>query len=137
MKPKSTVEVALGLTRRGEDWLVGRRRTSDRLDGLWEFPGGKIRPGESPSEAAVRECNEELGVLVDPIGMLEVVEHDYGDYAVRLHPVLCEWVRGEPWARAAAVAEVRWVHRSALAKLEMPEANGAIVAVLSRPHEPT
>lgn len=89
-----------------------------------------MRPGETAAETAVRECAEEVSVMVEPIGRLDTVEHDYGAFRVRLHPVLCRYASGTASACYQAVAEVRWVDDATLASLDMPAANGPIVAAL-------
>ena len=76
------------------------------MAGLWEFPGGKIRAGESADEAIVREIEEELGCTVRPIKVLLGHTHDYPDITVTLLPFLCEVVEGEP--RPIEHAELRW-----------------------------
>jgi 8-oxo-dGTP diphosphatase len=130
VKTKPQTPVALALVVRDGLWLVGRRRSSDAFDGLWEFPGGKIREGESASQAAVRECAEELSLAVEPIEALPVVEHDYGDRVVCLHPVLCHPHHGKPIPNDEAVSEARWVDEPTLRSLEMPAANRKIIPLL-------
>lgn len=56
MSPQS---IAIAVVQRGEQFLIGQRPLGVALAGLWEFPGGKVLPGESPEAAAVRECQEE------------------------------------------------------------------------------
>jgi mutator protein MutT len=125
------VIVALAIVRRDGLWLVDRRADRGRpLAGLWEFPGGKIRAGETAEDAAVRECAEETSLQVEPVGRLEVVEHDYDTLRVRLHPVLCRALCGASFPRDEAVVEVRWVDDATLASLDMPAANRSIIADL-------
>jgi mutator protein MutT len=130
VKTKPQTPVALALVARNGLWLVDRRRSSDAFDGLWEFPGGKICEGERAGEAAVRECAEELSLIVEPIDALPAVEHDYGERVVRLHPVLCRPLSGEPIPNDEAVLEVRWVDEGTLRSLEMPAANSKIIPLL-------
>jgi 8-oxo-dGTP diphosphatase len=59
------VLVVAGLIRRGDRCLIGRRRLNDSAGGLWEFPGGKVKDGETPEDALRRELSEELDVSVD------------------------------------------------------------------------
>ena len=124
------VDVALSIVRRDRLWLVDRRAPSAHLGGLWEFPGGKVLPGETVEEAAVRECMEEVGLLAEAVERLEAVEHDFGGSRVRLHPVLCRCVAGTAIVSERAVAEVRWVDDETLASLDMPAPNRAIVDTL-------
>ena len=62
------IEVALALLERRGRWLVTRRAEGRIFAGQWEFPGGKIEPGESPEQAAVRELREETGLVAEPVG---------------------------------------------------------------------
>lgn len=71
--------------------LVARRLLSDpHLPGMWEFPGGKIEEGETPSEAVVREIEEEFGVRVGVLGPFGVFEHEYPAVLITLYALECE-----------------------------------------------
>ena len=131
MSAVGNMNIALAIVHRRGLWLVDRR--ADRggpFAGLWEFPGGKIQAGETPEAAALRECAEETSLQVEPVGRLQVVEHDYDRLRVRLHPVLCRAVSGTAFPRDQAVVEVSWVDDATLASLEMPAANRSIIANL-------
>lgn len=122
---KPVLEIAVALVQRAERWLVARRCPGAHLGGLWEFPGGKQRPGESPERAAARELLEECAVVARPRRLLDVVTWEYDDRIVRISPVLCEWVAGEP--RPQAADECRWVTAAELSALPMPPANAQLV----------
>jgi len=124
--------IALAIVRRGRLWLVDRRRTADSLAGLWEFPGGKMLAGETAEQAAVRECSEEVSIIVEPVRQLDTIEHAYSDFSVRLHPILCRWVKGEARPAGESVTQVRWVDGVGLRRLPMPEANRPLVEALLR-----
>jgi len=119
------VEVAIAIVRRGEQWLVARRPVDVHLGGYWEFPGGKIHDGESPTDAALRELHEECHVEARVRRVLDERVFDYGDRVVRITPVLCEWVAGEPIAKASDA--IKWVDAAELQQLSMPAVNGEIV----------
>lgn len=121
------LHVALGLVEDGGRWLISLRAPGRVFAGLWEFPGGKIGPGESPEQAAVREVGEETGLTVEPIHRLGEIRTRQGERELVLHLVRCRRVSGEPKARDAAVAEVRWASPLELARLPMPPANEAII----------
>lgn len=127
MSPRSPAAqpVALAIIRRDDLWLVARRPRDVHLGGLWEFPGGKCEPGETPAAAAVREAHEECGVVVEPIRVLPPVRRDYGDRVIDLVAIACRWVSGD--AKPIASEECRWVTLDELRRLDMPEVNGAIL----------
>ena len=83
------IRVAAAVIRKGGRVLVCRRKEGKRLAGTWEFPGGKIEPGESASAALIREIKEELGVEVAPIKELMTVRHRYDFGEIELVAVLC------------------------------------------------
>lgn len=125
-----TLQVALALIHDDRGWLVSRRSAGRIFAGLWEFPGGKIGPRETPQSAAVRETREETGLLVEPLGSLGEVEDAHGGKRVRLHLILCRPLSGEAAARDPAVDEVHWVSLEELEKLPMPPVNAQIIARL-------
>ncbi len=125
-----TVLVAIGVVvdADGARLLICRRQPDAVLAGLWEFPGGKIEPGESPADAAVREVREELGIEVASTGALEPITHAYAHAIVTLTPILCRHLSGEP--QAIGCAEWRWVLPTELADFAFPEANAPLLAWL-------
>ena len=125
--------IAIAVVERDGQVLIGRRAADVALGGLWEFPGGKLRDGESPAEAAVRECQEETGLAIEVVSHHSTVEHQYdrtGQEAlrVRLYFFRCRPRSGQ----LAPLAPFRWVRYSELKSYEFPAANQAIVAALMR-----
>lgn len=94
--PKPPVSVVCAVIERGGRFLLAERPPGKKLAGLWEFPGGKIEPGETPEAALHRELEEELGcqVQVDRAGPPFVYEYDWG--AISLHPFLCRLTQHSP-----------------------------------------
>ena len=92
------VEVAAGIIWRGERFLAAQRPTDKPLEGYWEFPGGKLEEGESPSEALVRELAEELGIGVRQCRFWQSLEYSYAErgFRVRLHFFHVSLFSGEP-----------------------------------------
>lgn len=123
--PKPAYRVALALVERAGKWLVARRHEHVHLGGLWEFPGGKCEPGESPSAAAVRELREECGVTATALRELAPQPHEYDDRIVWLVPVLCRWESGD--GTPLDSQECRWVSWDELRRLDVPEANAEIL----------
>lgn len=123
--PKFVHQVALALVHRDDLWLVAKRHAHAHLGGLWEFPGGKLHPGESPEECAVRELVEECGVVATVEHTLPTVVCEYNDRIVHLVPVICRWVRGE--AQPLASDACLWVTRDQLLRLDMPAVNAGII----------
>ncbi len=84
-RSKPTVEAAVIAVQRGNRWLVQRRRSDGLLGGLWEFPGGKLRPAERPERAARRELEEETGIRSSRLIPVGLLRHEYSHFRVRLH----------------------------------------------------
>ena len=108
--------------------LVAQRPAGVHLEGLWEFPGGKLEPGEAPAAAALRELEEETGLGGGVLEALTVIEHDYAEVAIRLHVFLVRHPTGR--IRMDARRRHAWVDIDELSRLEMPEANRQIVDAL-------
>lgn len=122
------LDVALAVICDGDRVLISRRKPGTHLEGFWEFPGGKVEPGETPEAAAVREAAEEVGLECQAQSRLGEVVHRYPERTVRLIPVRCVWVGGD--ARALSVSEVRWVALARLSEYRFPEANTEILREL-------
>jgi len=123
------VEVGLGIVVREGHILICRRRSNGSFGGFWEFPGGKIEPGETPAECVRRELREELDISVTTVRGLDVIEHEYPKAWVRLHPFLCRHDAGEPTAISAS--EFVWVIPPALRDYRFPGANQGLVESLA------
>jgi 8-oxo-dGTP diphosphatase len=128
MESRPVVEVVCALIEDAAGrLLVARRPAHKHLGGLWEFPGGKVEPGEDAAAALVREIREELGCEATPGARLGAVTHAYATVTVRLTPFLARLAPGaEPMAREHEA--LRWVTRAEIGGLEMPAADGPIVA---------
>jgi mutator protein MutT len=127
--PGEVAEVVAAVIERDGKVLIARRREGTHLAGLWEFPGGKRRPGEAPADALRREIREELGAVLVVGETIETVDWDYPEKRVRLSFFRCA-IEGE--ARPLEGQEMAWVTRADLGRYEFPAADAALVARLSR-----
>ena len=108
--------------------LIDRRRPEGLLGGMWEFPGGKIEPGETVEGCVRREIQEELGIEVSVGDRLITVEHAYTHFRVTLHVHHCQYVSGEP--RPIECDEIRWVSVDELDDYPFPKANTRIIEAI-------
>ena len=103
--------------------LVTQRPEGKQLAGLWEFPGGKLEPGERPEEALVRELKEELGIVtkVPCLAPLTFASHAYDDFHLLMPLYVCRRWEGTPESREGQA--MKWVRPAALRDLPMPPAD--------------
>ena len=109
--------VVAALVREGGRVLMSRRRPDQAMPNLWEFPGGKVEPGEHPEAALIREVREELGCDVEVEGIHEVVFHAYEEFDLYMLVYACTITDGRP--RAVEVAEIAWVEPAKLPELDL------------------
>jgi A/G-specific adenine glycosylase len=110
--------------------LIDRRRQEGLLGGLWEFPGGKLEPGETVEQCIRREIQEELGIDVEVGDRLITVNHAYSHFRVTLNVHHCRHLTGEP--QPLECDEVRWVTVDDLAQYPFPKANIHIIDALKQ-----
>lgn len=130
------IVVAAGLVRGrrdgpdGDRYLISRRPAGTHLADWWEFPGGKVEPGEAPPAALVRELREELGIEVEVGDIFAVGHHVYGDKDVLLLVYDARLAAGEP--ACLEVAEFRWVTAAELLAVPLPPADVPVLDRLRR-----
>jgi len=124
-----TIDVVAAVIERDGRILIARRPAALHLGGLWEFPGGKQNPGESPAAALEREIREELGAVVTVGALLERVDWSYPEKRVRLSFFRCT-IDGEP--RGLEGQELAWVRPGDLLDYDFPPADATLLARLGR-----
>jgi len=125
-KPAPILVAAAVLIEQGRV-LLSQRKTGTHLAGAWEFPGGKVEPGEDPRDALARELHEELlinAIIGDPI---EVTFHQYPEKAVLLLFFEAKRREGSPEPRAIDVADIQWAGPEKLNPELFPPADVAIL----------
>lgn len=127
---KRRVRVVAGLFTRGGAVLVQQRPPGKARGLLWEFPGGKVEPGEADEVALARECREELGIDPEVGPLLWTAVHEYEDLVVELALLAAAVPAGaEPVAHEAHA--LAWVERSELARLPFCEADVPLLPLLA------
>lgn len=110
--------------------LLAQRPQGKSLAGLWEFPGGKIDPGETPEAALIRELHEELGIETwgSCLAPLSFASHSYEDFHLLMPLYACRRWNGIPVPREGQ--QLAWVRPVDLGKYDMPPADLPLIAVL-------
>ena len=127
---REPVEIALGLVVRAGRVLVQKRERDPGLGDVWEFPGGKIAPGEAREAAVAREVAEETGMEVRVGELLSAHCHAYPDRRVALYAYLCAPLVAAGTPSAYEPTRLRWVTPVECGRLAMPGANRPIVLAL-------
>jgi 8-oxo-dGTP diphosphatase len=122
-----TVIVAAGILIEGGRVLLTRRKEGAHLAGFWEFPGGKVEPGEDPRAGLARELEEELGITTDIGEIVDVTFHRYEENAVLLLFFEARRTTTSPEPRAIDVAEIAWRNEAELDDRVFPPADVAVL----------
>src|SRR4029453_12311197 len=122
--------VVAALVREAGRVLMSRRRPDQAMPLLWEFPGGKVEPGEHPEAALIREVREELGCDITVDRIHEVVFHAYPDFDLYMLVYASRITGGAP--RAVQVAEIAWVESARLPELDLLPADYPLARALAR-----
>lgn len=127
IKNMKTIEVVAAVIRRGDQILATQRGYGD-WRGWWEFPGGKMEPGESPEQALVREIHEELDAEIAVGELIQTVEWDYPAFHLTMH---CYWCTLASEALHLLEHEdARWLSPQTLDSVKwLPADEGLLVAI--------
>jgi A/G-specific adenine glycosylase len=135
-KPKAAIPhytVTAAVIHRDGLVLIARRPANGLLGGMWEFPGGKVEPGEELSQALKREIREELAAEIQVNGEIGIFQHGYTHFKVTLHAFHCRLAKNEPEALEAS--EIRWVSPGQFAEFPMGKIDRMIAHQLIKEQE--
>lgn len=119
-------EVVAALIEDGGRFLICQRPAHKSRGLLWEFVGGKIEPGETPEEALIRECREELGVRIEVGDLFAGVVHSYPDIVVRLRLYRAAIAEGDP--QLLEHADIRWIRPDQISDFDFCPADVDLLA---------
>ena len=110
--------------------LLSQRPAGKPMAGLWEFPGGKVEPQETPEAALIRELQEELGIdtWASCLAPLTFASHSYDDFHLIMPLFACRKWQGTPTPREGQV--LKWVRPSAMRDYPMPAADLPLIPIL-------
>ena len=119
--------VAVALVDADDRVLIAQRPEGKQLAGLWEFPGGKLDPGERPEDALIRELREELGIEVKAacLAPLTFASHSYADFHLLMPLFVCR--RWDGFAQSREAQALKWVRAKALRDYPMPPADAPLI----------
>lgn len=122
--------VAVALIDDANRVLISRRPEGKQLAGLWEFPGGKVDPGETPEQALIRELREELDIDLcrTCIAPLTFASHTYDGFHLLMPLYICRTWEGEIAPREGQ--EIAWVRANRLQRYPMPPADAPLIPAL-------
>lgn len=121
---------AVALIDRDGRVLLAQRPVGKTMAGLWEFPGGKVEPGETPEAALIRELHEELGIdtFASCLAPLSFASHGYADFHLLMPLFACRKWNGIAQGREGQA--LKWVAPAALGAYPMPPADLPLIPVL-------
>lgn len=127
---KTVLVSAVALIDRDGRVLLAQRPEGKSMAGLWEFPGGKIEPGETPEAALIRELEEELGIntWASCLAPLTFASHTYDSFHLLMPLFACRKWEGTPIAKEGQT--LKWVLPKDLRHYPMPEADIPLVPIL-------
>ncbi len=127
----SPVPVVCAVIERDGRVLVAQRPPGKLLALKWEFPGGKVEPGEDPAAAIVREIHEELGCSVRVTRALPLFTHDYKTVVIEMIPFVCALTPDSPEPHAHEHVALAWVAPADLRAYDLAAADWPVVAALA------
>lgn len=129
--PKLLLVAACALIDADRRVLIAQRPAGKHMEGLWEFPGGKMEEGESPEDTVIRELEEELGIRVTKpcLAPLSFTSHNYREFQILMPLFVCRRWGGEIVPRLGQ--QVKWVRANRLREFPMPPADEPLISHLA------
>jgi 8-oxo-dGTP diphosphatase len=119
--------VVCALLERGGRLLLAQRPAHKHLPLKWEFPGGKVEPGEDPAAAIVREIREELGCVIVIARPLPVFLHDYKTVVIEMIPFVCTLAEGSPEPHPHEHVALAWPKPDELGRYDLAAADLPVI----------
>ena len=131
MSVRLVLVAACALIDAGGRVLIAQRPPGKSMAGLWEFPGGKVEPGERPEQSLIRELREELGIVVkeECLAPLTFASHLYPDFHLLMPLYVCR--RWEGFVEAQEGQRLKWVRPTELRDYPMPPADEPLISHLT------
>lgn len=124
------IEVVAAVIRRDDQVLLAQRPKGKHLEGLWEFPGGKVESTESYEEALVRECEEELDITLENLELIHTVRFEYPEKTVLIRFFMASSFKGEP--KGLEGQPLKWCSIDDLQPDWFPAANQEVIQILQK-----
>ena len=125
---KPVVEVVCAIIELEGRVLAVRRKKGEKMEGLWEFPGGKIKENENHISSIRREILEELGIIIEPVSQVPIITHEYPDFIINLVPFRCIIEEGViqlkvhdrmKWVLPTELSKINWCYADKLVANEV------------------
>ena len=130
ISPKVHKKIGVAVIHKQGKILIDRRKKQGEMGGLWEFPGGKIKAGETVEECIEREIKEELNIKIIIGDRLTTITHAYQTFNITLYVHNCQHLSGEP--QPLECEEIHWVEPERLNQYQFPQANLQIIDLLQQ-----
>ena len=124
-----TIEVVAAFIRHGNQ-VFATQRGYGEFEGGWEFPGGKMEPGETPQEALIREIKEELDTEIEVGELIETVEYDYPKFHLTMHCFMCTVKSGHLVLKEHEAA--KWLTKNTLDSVDWLPADEGIIETIKQ-----
>jgi A/G-specific adenine glycosylase len=124
------IEMATGVLQYNGKLFIQKRPRNGVWANLWEFPGGRLEPRETPEAAVVREFYEETELMVHGVHKIGVIKHSYTRYRVLLHCYACRLQSSKSDPRLHAAQEYRWIGGEALEDFAFPAPHRKLIEIM-------